>query len=118
MGPEMPREPRVQTPGEVNAINVFRMLEGVHDFAELIEQTLVIALVRIQPVVAVIAHAFLLEREMHRDSLEQVSEEGRYRQLRTRAIQFFVKVVNEVDQLLVLMINGLDSDAVLFLPVQ
>jgi hypothetical protein len=116
--PEVACKPRVQALSQLDAVDVLGVFVRMHDLAKVIEQALVIALVRIERIVASIPHEFFLEREMRGDPLEQVTEEGGYRQLCSRGIELVVKSIDEIDQFSVLMIDGFDTDAVFVLPGQ
>src|SRR6185312_8603874 len=115
---EMPREPRVEPIREQSLVDALARLEVLHDIAQLIEQTLVVALVLSELVIAALAHQALLQREMRRYRLEQIAEEigdGVPGPLRGR---LRVEAVDQFDQFPVLMIDGGDTDAVAVFPVQ
>src|SRR5690242_7508363 len=105
VGLEMTREPRVELLSELARRDVEVLLEAVHDVAEIIQQTLVIALVLAQAVIVMLAHEPLLEGEMRRDAPEQVAEEGFDRGPVAVGDQLVMQAVDEIDQLAMLVID-------------
>src|SRR5262245_13326310 len=116
--PEMAREPGVQTVRQLNRVDLLGLLERVHDLAQLVEQALVVLLVRRQPLIALIAHELLLEREVRRDSGKQIAEERRYRLLGIGGHELLVEPIDQVDELPVLVVDRCDADAVFVFPTQ
>jgi hypothetical protein len=109
VGFEVPGKPRIQTLLQVVDLAI---VEFVHHVPDLVEKPFVIRLVCIELVVAVLAHEAFLQRKMSGDATMQIAEESGMLGLG------FGEMIDEVDQLLVLVIDGLVTHAVTILPLQ
>jgi hypothetical protein len=116
MRPEMLGEPAVQTGRQLRGGALAIGLVAVHDVADFLEQLLVRLLVRVELVVAALAHEALLEREMRRHGPEDLPQKACHVGLGALFEQALVQFVDELDQLAVLVIDCRDADAVAFLP--
>ena len=90
----------------------------VHDVPDFIQKPFMIMLMLNKLAVFAFTHKSFLQRKMRRDGLEEVAEEGLDRGLSGMCRHFVMKLVDQIDQLAVLVINRLDADAVLVLPLQ
>jgi hypothetical protein len=77
-----------------------------------------IALVRIEIVVFLLAHETLLKREVRGNALEQVAEKGLDGILSRVRGQFVIKSVDQINQLAMFVIDSLYANAVLIIPLQ
>ena len=116
--PEMTCEPGVEPSGQFGGINLFRVLENIHDIAQIIQQPFVIGLVGSKLTVAVFSHEPFLKRKMSRDSFQQIAKKGRYRKFGILGVELRAEPVNQTNQLLMLVINGVDTNAIFVLPLQ
>jgi hypothetical protein len=116
--PEMTREPGVQSSRQLNRIDLFGVLKRIHNIAQLIEQSFVILLVGSKPAVSMISHELFLERKVSGDSLEQIAKESGNRPFGITSVEFLVQPVDQIYELLVLVVDRFDADAVFVLPME
>src|SRR5690606_38076786 len=113
---EVVGKPRIEPAGKLRPRAFGVRLVAVHDVADIVEQLLMRRLVLVQLVVAVLAHEALLEREMGRDGAKNLAEKGGDVRRLALGDQLLVHLVDQVDHLAVLMVDGLDADAVMGFP--
>ncbi|HEV8517097.1 MAG TPA: hypothetical protein VGQ54_00890 [Burkholderiales bacterium] len=116
--PEMKCEPCVQSSRQAGRVELFTMFKSIHDVAQLIEQSLMILFVRPKSAACMVAHELFFEGEVSGYSLEQIAEKGGNALLGIASTKLLLQLIDQLYELLVLVVDRLNADAVFVLPVE